>query len=124
MDTRLAFAVALFALLSLSLAACDSLGTDAVELRVENASALDFSAVVVGPPHQAMPFGPISAGSASTYREVEGATEIDNIEVSSGGERYMIQPLHDGYGDLLEAGRYTYVLDIEGSRLTLRLERD
>ena len=71
-----------------------------------------------------MPFGAISAGATSTYREVERATEIDNVEVVAGGEEYLIQPLHDGYGDLLEWGRYTYVLDIEDSRLTLRLERD
>ena len=124
MNTRFAFALALLAFLSLSLAACDSFGSDTVRLRVENASALDFSAVVVGPPSQEVTFGAVSAGSASTYREVDRATEIDNIEVVAEGEQYLILPLHDGYGDLLEPGRYTYILDIEESRLTIRLERD
>ena len=122
MNSRLRLAA--LALLIPALAACDAFGSDAVQLRVENQSGLDFSAVSVGPPDQAESFGALSAGSASAFRNVEGATEIDNIEVVAGGRQYSVLPLHDGYGDLLKSGRYTYVLDIEGSRLTIQLEQD
>lgn len=122
MIPRFVLAVVLAMLLPLS--ACDLVGSDAVQLRVENASAVDFSSVAVGPEGDER-FGAVSSGSASAYRKVDRATERTYIEATAAGELYRVLPFHNGYEDeILEPGRYTYVLDIVDSRLTMRLEED
>ena len=121
MITRLTFAVGLAAVLTLS--ACDLTGSDTIQLRIENTSSIDFASVAVGIQGERS-FGAVSSGSVSAYQEVEQATESANIDVIAAGEQYLILPFHDGYGEILEGGRYTYVLDIDESRLALRLERN
>lgn len=104
MAPRLSLVPALAALLSLS--ASDLTGSDAIQLRVENASDLDFSSIAVGL-EGGEPFGAVRSGSASAYREVGRAAEGANVRVVAAGEQCLVSPIHDGYGDVLKAGRYT-----------------
>lgn len=109
---------------STSVVGCDAANSDTSRLRVENASKVSFSSVVVGSETDPVSFGAVGAGSASDYYEVASVTESDNVEALANGQAYRVMPVHDGYGAHMKPGRYTYVLDIEDGRLTLRLKKD
>ena len=110
--------------LALPLGACDGAAPDAVQLRVENASAVEFSSVVLGLPQETVSYGPVGAGRASAYREVRAAYRYSAATVEAGGETYQIVPF-DYVGEApLEPGRYTYVFDVDDRGLTLTLAED
>ena len=121
MRLRPTFALPLFAL---ALAACDSSDPDPVLLRVENASALDFSSVVVGFPEADANYGAVAAGQASDYLEFETAYRYGAITAEAAGETYRLVPFDFVGEEPLAAGRYTYVLTVDGSNIELELETE
>ena len=66
--------------------ACDNvLSPGEVRIRVENASALDFTSTIVGFPQQTEDYGSVGAGHASEYRTIGQAYRYAYFEVSAGG---------------------------------------
>ena len=116
------------ALLALLLVAgCDSADdTDdaGVLLRVENASAVDFSSVSVGFTSEEAAYGAVRAGRASEYRTFGTAYTYGTIAVRTEDEVYNIIPYDFVGEEPLVPGRYTFRLDVEGSRLRLEFEQD
>ena len=115
----------LFALL---LAGCDSAGSDddpdAVLLRLQNESSIDFSSALIRFPEAESNFGAVAAGEASDYREFDSAYSYGYIEVEADGNTYRIQPIDYVGEEPLENGRYTYELDIAGDELEMEFEQD
>ncbi|MEM1117878.1 MAG: hypothetical protein AAF845_09690 [Bacteroidota bacterium] len=111
-----------FALLVIS--ACDTADSGPVFLRVENASALDFSSVAVGFTRDDANFGAVGAGQTSDYHAFETAYRYGGVTAEAGGETYEIIPVDFVGEDPLAAGLYTFVLTVEGSTLELTLEED
>ena len=96
-----------------------------IRVRVANRSSFAFDRVEVVFPEDAMNYGAINPGDVSRYANVSAAYRYAYIEVEIDGEELKIQPI-DYVGETpLEAGRYTYTLNvtIEGY-LTLELRED
>ena len=96
-----------------------------IRIRVANNSSFAFDRVEVVFPEDAIDYGSIRAGDVSQYANVSAAYRYAYIEVEIDGEELKIQPI-DYVGETpLEAGRYTYALNvtIEGY-LTLELRED
>lgn len=93
-----------------------------VQVRVRNASALDFESVAVQFPGSREEYGALAAGEATDYRAVETAYRIATVEVRVEGEVLRLQVI-DYVGETpLPAGRYTYRLIVAGGeRLELEL---
>ena len=104
-------ALALSLLAVAPLAGCDGAETELVLLRVENASAVDFSSVTVAFPGAALSYGAVPAGGASAYREVETAYSYGAVGIQAGGETYTAVP-------------YDYVLGLDGPRILLEMRTD
>ena len=122
MTLRLALALSLLAVAPL--AGCDGAETELVLLRVENASAVDFSSVTVAFPGAALSYGAVPSGGASAYREVETAYSYAAVGIQAAGETYTAVP-YDYVGEApLAVGRYTYVLGLDGPRIVLELRAD
>lgn len=124
MTLRLALALSLLAVAPL--AGCDGAETETelVLLRVENASAVDFSSVTVAFPGAALSYGAVPSGGASAYREVETAYSYAAVGIQAAGETYTAVP-YDYVGETpLAVGRYTYVLGLDGPRIVLELRAD
>jgi hypothetical protein len=105
-------------------AACDNvLSPGEVRIRVENASALDFTSTIVGFPQQTEDYGAVGAGQASEYRTIGQAYRYAYFEVAAGGRRYVLQPIDYVGEELLEEGSYTYQLtpDPQTQSMTFRL---
>lgn len=122
----------LLALLPVAIPACASTLDDGglVSMRVENTSGVDFDRVVVGFPEDEVDYGAVAAGGVSGYREVERAYPYAMVEVVIDDETLRMQPIDYVGEELLEPGRYTYVLDLRdgatgatGLELTLRRDR-
>lgn len=116
----------LFALLPVS--ACDSIVGDEedVEVRVRNASNVDFSSVVVGFPDQTEAYGAVRANTATEYRTVTRAYRYAGIQVTLGGQSLALIPIDYVGEEELEGGSYTYEVGVTSDlgSLTLRLVRD
>ncbi len=113
------------AFLLLALAACDTSDSDITLLRVENATEIDFSSVAIGSPGQEVTWGTVPAGSVSEYREVEELSTRTNIVAEAADGLYSHIPMHDSpFGEPLGRGRYTFLLDVDGSIIELDIERD
>jgi hypothetical protein len=79
-----------------------------VAIRVENATTIDFDAVLVKFPEQQENYGRIPAASVSSYRTVTKAYPSAFVEITLGDEVAVVQPI-DFFGvPLLQPGRYTY----------------
>lgn len=95
----------------------------AINIRVENSSGIDFDEVQVG--GDEFVHTDVSSGSFSEYLEYETAYEYAYIQIKSGTESYVLQPI-DFVGETpLEIGFYTYVLDVsEDGDVSLVFMRD
>ncbi len=79
-------------------------------IRISNNSNINFDSVQVGA--AAYIHTDVSPGDFSEYLEYETAYRYDFIEIKSGSESYILQPI-DFVGETpLEKGFYTYVLNI------------
>jgi hypothetical protein len=95
-----------------------------VEIRIKNASGIDFDSVrVVFPDRDEASFGPIPNGASSDFKRTARAYRYAEIHVNAGGRELSLQP-YDYVGESeLPPGRYSYVLDIQDDRLTIDLEQ-
>ena len=97
-----------------------------VEIRVRNASAVDFTRVVVSFPDQTEEYGVVAARSASDYRAVERAYRYAGVQVTFEGVSLALIPIDYVGEEELEGGSYTYELNLteDSGSLTFRLVRD
>jgi hypothetical protein len=95
-----------------------------IEIRIRNASEIDFDSVrVVFPDRDEARFGPISKGASSDFKRTARAYRYAEIHVNAGGRELRLQP-YDYVGEQpLAPGRYSYVLGVQGERLTVDLEK-
>lgn len=95
----------------------------AVNIRVKNASSINFDEVQVG--GDEFVHLEVSSGSFSEYLEYETAYQYAYIQIKSDTESYVLQPI-DFVGETpLEIGFYTYVLDVsEEGDITLNFVDD
>lgn len=98
--------------------------SDAVFLRIGNASSSDFSSVFVRFPGVEASFDAVSSGQVSEYQRVESAYRYGYVEIEVSGQSYHLQPIDYVGEEPLESGRYTYKLGIEGDGLSFQFERD
>lgn len=114
-------------LLLLVLPGCDSpFGPQGdVAIRIANNSSFAFERVDVVFPEDRVSYGAVAAHRTSGYHSVETAYRYAYIEVEIDGEELRIQPIDYVGESPLEAGRYTYALNvtIEG-HLTIDLIED
>jgi hypothetical protein len=95
-----------------------------IEIRIRNDSEIDFDSVrVVFPDRDEAHFGPIPKGASSDFKTTTRAYRYAEIHVNAGGRELRLQP-YDYVGEReLSPGRYSYVLGIQGDRLTVDLEK-
>jgi hypothetical protein len=95
-----------------------------IEIRIRNASEIDFDSVrVVFPGRDEADFGAISKGASSDFKRTARAYRYAEIHVNAGGRELKLQP-YDYVGERqLAPGRYSYVLGVQGDRLTVDLEK-
>ena len=94
---------------------------DGVQIRLSNASGLDFEDVEVNFYDNRVSYGTIAAGTASGYQRTERAYSYAFVQLTAAGKQYRLQPI-DFVGETeLAPGRYTYILDLDGTRISLRL---
>ena len=95
-----------------------------IEIRIRNDSEIDFASVrVVFPDRDEAHFGPIPKGASSDFKSTTRAYRYAEIHVNAGSRELRLQP-YDYVGEhQLTPGRYTYVLGIQGDRLTINLEK-
>ena len=121
------YRIALVAVLSVLVASCDNPAepTGDVEIRIANESSMAFESVDVVFPRDSVDYGPVPSRGLSEYRRVEQAYSYALVIVQLGGEELRIQPIDYVGTPQLEAGRYTYALNItiEG-QLTLATRND
>jgi hypothetical protein len=108
-------------------AGCESiLFPSDVRIRVENASAIDFSSTTIGFPSETEQYGAVPAGGRTDYRPVSRAYRYAFAEVEAAGRRYVLQPIDYVGEELLDSGSYTYSLDVDPQTggVSLRLVED
>jgi hypothetical protein len=119
---------ALFAFPFFLFAGCDSVvgSEDRVEVRVRNASTIDFSSVVIGFPDQTEAYGAVAARTATDYRTVERAFRYAGVQVTLDGTSLALIPIDYVGEEELDGGSYTYELNVTDDlgSLTFRLVRD
>ena len=107
--------VALGLVVSILLIACNDRDDDLeyVNLRIKNNSSFVFDTVLVGTAMD--PHLNVDPGSYSVYFEYEVAYRYAYIEINSGEETFILQPI-DFVGETpLPFGFYTYELDLTES---------
>lgn len=94
-----------------------------IEIRIRNGSEIDFDSVrVVFPDRDEAHFGSIPKGASSDFKRTARAYRYAEIHVNAGGRELRLQPF-DYVGERqLAPGSYSYVLGIQGDRLTIDLE--
>lgn len=93
-----------------------------VEIRIRNASSIDFEQVQVNFYDERVSYGDVGAGAESGYLATPVAYSLAFVQLTAGGKDYRLQPVDQVGETKLPPGRYTYVLDLDGGRLSLRLE--
>lgn len=95
-----------------------------IQIRIKNSSVIDFDSVrVMFPDRDEEYFGPISKGAMSDFKRTARAYRYAEVHVNAGGRELTLIP-YDYVGEReLPPGRYTYVLGIQGHRLTIDLEK-
>lgn len=105
------YIVFLFALFCV--VACDDRddNVDAVNIRIRNISDLTFDRVQVGNPDKI--HEDVGPDSFSDYLVYEVAYRFAYIEIQSGEETYVLQPVDFVGETALPIGLYTYTLDVD-----------
>ncbi len=95
-----------------------------VEIRIKNASNLNFDRVRVDLPDEPdVDYGPVSEGSVTAFRSTSRAYRYAGFSVKVGMQELSLHPIDYMGEQELPAGRYTYVLDVDNGRLTVQLEK-
>jgi hypothetical protein len=96
-----------------------------VEIRVRNASDRGFDQVrVVFPERREVNYGAIPKGGISPFHGVSRAYRYAEFQVKAGDQAFSLVPIDYVGEQELTPGRYTYVLRIQDSNLTVDLERE
>ena len=97
-----------------------------VEIRVRNASTLDYANVVIGFPHQTETYGAVMSGQETPYRTIELAYRYAQITVVIEDEVLILQPVDYVGEEPLGKGSYTYEIDTldDVLSITFRLVKD
>ena len=101
--------------------------TEEVLVRIRNASSFDFDSTRVyfpDAPDRAVDYGPLASGAVSDYHAATVAYRYAHVEVNADGRSFVLQPFDYVGEEQLEPGRFTYVLGVEGDRLTVESRRD
>jgi len=115
----------LAATLLLVAAGCDTTSTEGdVQIRIENVSAVDFSDVEVGFDETSRSLGAVPAGGASAYGAFDVAYRYGYVRAETAAGPLVLQPTDYLGEELLDAGRYTFRLGVEGGDLTLTFVTD
>lgn len=95
-----------------------------VELRIRNATDVDFDGIRVSLPDGVeVDYGPVPKGGLSAFHPASRAYRYAGISVQAAGRNYSLQPA-DYLGEKeLPPGRYTYAVSVTGGQLTLALEK-
>ena len=86
----------------IALSACETEGEVEIEIRIRNASTLDFTDVSVA----GQPYGDIAVGETTAYKKVRLSFRYAALELTADGHRVTGQTLNFG------ADRFTYEIDI------------
>lgn len=87
-------------------------GGEAVEIRVQNMSDVDFDSVVINFVGQEVDYGSIPAGQNTAYQTVDGAHHYASFRIEASGRTHEAMVI-DYVGEVpLPAGNYTYLFDI------------
>jgi hypothetical protein len=99
-------------------------GHHPVQIRIKNASDIDFDSVrLVFPERDEADYGAVPKGRFSAFRDTNRAFRYAQVHVKAGGRDISLEPIDYVGEQELTPGRYTYVLRIEGNRLTIDLEK-
>ena len=103
----------IIALLLFSTLACTDRDDElvAVNIRIRNISDITFDQVQVGEPEKV--HENVAPDSFTVYLEYEVAYRIAFIEIRSGAETFVLQPIDFVGEEELPIGLYTYELDID-----------
>lgn len=111
---RSARGVAVFA--TIAIAACDNPFTsESTEVRLRNASAFELTAVTFQPGGPKLEFARIAVGETTQYTSVRGAYRYGFLDALVGGERRVIQPTDYVGEEVIDGGRYTYVITADAT---------
>ena len=109
-------------LFCLSVAECisaeDSSSLSGIRIRIANISNVPFSEVSVRFPSQEEKYGALAPGASSEYRDVEVAYRYASATVMADGQMFRAMAIDYMGEKRLEAGLYTYTLDISGGSLS------
>lgn len=102
-----------FLLMIVCIASCDDRddNVNAVNIRIRNISNLNFDRVQVGEEDKI--HEDIGPDSFSDYLQYELAYRYAYIEIQSGTETYVLQPIDFVGEEPLPIGLYTYELDVD-----------
>ena len=95
-----------------------------VSLRIENATGQDLDRVrVVLPGQPEIDFGPVAKGGVTAFRDTTKAYRYAEVHARAGDRERSFRPV-DYLGEPeLPAGRYTYILSVDGEQLVIRLAK-
>lgn len=97
--------------------------TGAVELRVRNASDVDFdNVVVIFPEQHRVDYGRVAKGAGSRYERTRVAYRYAAFRITIQGRVLTLDPVDYVGEQPLEPGRHTYAVGVDGNRLTVTLE--
>lgn len=94
-----------------------------INIRVKNMSTFVFDEVIVGSEDHV--YEMLSPDSYSEYQEYETAYTYDYIQITSGEEVFVLQPIDFVGEEVLPIGLYTYELNVdEEGQVTLEFQID
>lgn len=95
-----------------------------VSIRIENATGQDLDRVrVVLPGQPELDFGPVAKAGVTDFRDSAKAYRYAEVHARAGARELSFRPM-DYLGEPeLPAGRYTYVLNLDGEQLVIRLAK-
>jgi hypothetical protein len=82
-----------------------------INIRVKNMSSLIFDEVIVGDEDHV--YKTLSPDTYSEYQEFETAYRYAYIQITSGEEIFVLQPIDFVGEEVLPIGLYTYVLNVD-----------
>src|SRR5688572_16851134 len=96
----------------------------AVEIRIQNASAVDFDRVrVIFPDRNEENYGALARGKFSAFRGTRRAYRYAEVHVIANGQDVSLHPMDYTGEQELPPGRYTYVLRLEAGRLSIDVQK-
>ena len=97
-------------------------GDSKTEIRLRNASTFDLTNVTFAPGAPRLEFARIAPDGTTEYRTVDDAYPYGYLDVLVGGERRVLQPIDYVGESEIGAGRFTYVITIDGATRNPRVD--